>query len=98
MKKIFFFMIVAVIFATTACEKSVDDTLAPPDSPRTDVPGELATNWMYGYFSLTEYWSQNPATYMGNGLEYAFAFTFNADGTYTKYFTANSIMGGVRTY
>ena len=53
---------------------------------------------MHGNFSLTEYWSQDPSEYLGNGLELAFAFTFNADGTYTQYFTSSAVTAGVVTY
>jgi len=62
------------------------------------VPAEIHGNWMYGNFSMTEYWNQDPADYIGNGMEYAFAFTFNANGTYTQYFTAGTVTGGVQTY
>jgi len=88
---------VAILSATVACTKSKSE----PDilnGPRTEVPSELTGNWMYGFFSMTEYWSQNPGDYLGNGLEFAFAFTFNADGTYTQYFTSSSVTSGVVTY
>ena len=54
---------------------------------------------MFGNFSMTEYWSQDPYEYLGNGLQLAFAFTFfNADGTYTQYFTSSSVMNGATIY
>ena len=97
MKKLLLLVSVATIFATTACKKSVEPTPAP-NGPRTEVPAELQSNWMYGNFSLTEYWNQNPDEYLGRGFEVAFAFTFKADGTYTEYFTASTVMSGVKTY
>ncbi len=86
---------VAMLF-TVSCKKSNDN----PDNqlPRTDVPAELAGSWMYGNFSLTEYWDQNPEDYLGNALEFSFAFTFNPNGTYTQYFTSRSVFGGVTSY
>jgi hypothetical protein len=62
------------------------------------VPAELQGGWMYGNFSMTEYWSTSPATYLGNALTFAIAFKFNPDGTYEQYFTSSSVMGGINTY
>lgn len=53
---------------------------------------------MYGNFSLTEYWSQNPEDYLGNALEFAIAFDFNSNGTYEQYFTSSSVSSGITTY
>mgnify|MGYP001239109256 CR=1 FL=1 len=68
------------------------------NGPRTNVPASLQGNWMYGNFSMTEYWSQNPADYLGNAFEMAIAFHFNANGTYEQYFTSKTVSGGVATY
>src|SRR3982751_2483607 len=95
MKKLFLLLTLAIVSATVAYSKPFANN---PDSSRTSVSEEIKGNWMCGHFSMTEYWSQNPVEYIGNGVEYAFAFTFNADGTYTQYFTAGSVMNGVRTY
>ena len=95
MKKLILLLMVAMVSATFAYSRSHTGN---PDSSRTSVAEEVKGNWMCGHFSMTEYWSQNPVEYIGNGLEYAFAFTFNADGTYTQYFTAGSVINGVRTY
>ena len=94
-KSIFLFAFVAA--TAMSCSKS-SSTPEYGDGAKTDVPAELAHDWMHGQFSLTEYWSQDPAEYLGNGLELAFAFTFNADGTYTQYFTARSVLTGVTSY
>jgi len=53
---------------------------------------------MYGNFSMTEYWNQNPGDYLGNALQFAIAFKFNADGTYEQYFTSSSVSLGITTY
>src|SRR3954467_8018069 len=95
MKKLTLLLLVAIICASTACSKS-DSSI--PESPRTSVPKEVEGSWMYGNFSMTEYWDQFPGDYIGNGVEVAFAFTFNADGTFTQYFTAGSVLNGIRTY
>lgn len=68
------------------------------NGPRTSVPGSFQGNWMYGNFSMTEYWRQNPADYIGNAFEIAIAFTFNANGTYDHYFTSKTVSGGIATY
>jgi hypothetical protein len=88
MKQIFILAALTVL-TLTACKKDKLDTI-PDDFPRTDVPGELQGSWMYGYFSMTEYWSRDPSTYVGNAFELAIAFTFNANGTYKQYFTSKT--------
>lgn len=100
MKKILLVFSIISSLVATACEKNSfsDSTELPSDLPRTSVPEQLQGNWMYGNFSLTEYWSQNPSSYLGNALEFAIAFQFNANGTYVQYFTASSVAGGIKTY
>lgn len=95
MKKLTFLLMIALVSAMISCSKSNADV---PNTPRTDVPAEIRGNWMHGFFSMTEYWSQDPSEYLGPGVEMAFAFTFNADGTFTQYFTAGTVMNGVQTY
>lgn len=63
------------------------------NNPRTAVPAGMQGVWMYGNFSMTEYWSQNPADYLGNAFEYAIAFKLNANGTYEQYFTSKNVIG-----
>lgn len=100
MKKIIFAACMAAVTLFTACKKnkpSSNDS-GYGNGPRTEVPASLKGNWMFGNFSMTEYWSQNPADYLGNALQYAFAFRFNSNGTYEQYFTSSSVSGGVTTY
>lgn len=97
MKKLTLLLAVVIATATMACSKSSSKP-GGEDGPKTNVPAELTGNWMYGNFSMTEYWSQDPSEYLGNGLEFVFAFTFNPNGTYTQYFTSGSAIGGVVTY
>lgn len=98
MKKLFVVCSALLALATISCKKSASTPSIPSDLPRTNVPAALTGNWMHGAFSLTEYWSTDPSTYLGNALEIAFAFTFNSDGTYVQYFTASSVINGVTTY
>lgn len=103
MKK--FFLSAAIVCTTLlcACQKDKKDTVAAGlaacgENPRTPFSDAVKGNWMYGQFSMTEYWSQNPSEYIGNGFEMAIAFKFNTDGSYEQYFTSATVNGGVRTY
>ncbi len=68
------------------------------NGPRTNVSSAMQGNWMYGNFSMTEYWSQNPSEYIGNGFEMAIAFKFYANGNYEQYFTSKTVSAGIVTY
>src|SRR4051812_40691434 len=98
MRNLFLFIMVAAVCSLAACAKDNLSDGIPANSPRTEVPGDLQHLWMYGHFSTTEYWTQDPSTYIGNAFEIAIAFQFHADGTYTHYFTSSSVVGGVTTY
>lgn len=96
MKQLFLLLAFSIIFLP-GCKKDKDDNI-PSNLPRTNVPTQLQGSWMYGNFSMTEYWSRDPSTYLGNGFEVAIAFKFFADGTYEQYFTSSSVTLGVKTY
>lgn len=85
------------MFVLSACEKDNTDN-NNNNGPRTSVPANLQGGWVYGNFSMTEYWSQDPAGYMGNAVEFALAFKFEANGTYTQYFTSQTVTGGATTF
>ncbi len=68
------------------------------NGPRTNVSSQLQGNWMYGNFSMTEYWAQNPSGYIGNAFQFAMAFKFNSNGTYEQYFTSSTVVGTTVTY
>ncbi len=97
-------IILATLFALNsivggACKK--EQPISPDaygGGPKTEVPVALEGKWMYGYFSMTEYWSQNPSEYIGNGFEMAIAFNFNTNGTYEQYFTSRTATLGISTY
>src|SRR5215218_9039722 len=97
MRNAFLATAIVALFALTACEKDVKDEI-PDNLPRTQVGTDLQALWMFGYFSTTEYWSTDPSTYLGNALEFAIAFQFNADGSYTHYFTSSSVQSGSKVY
>ena len=99
MKKTLLIMALLATLTAIACKKNKsDDDDDVVSGPHTDVPAELQGNWMYGNFSMTEYWSQNPSGYLGNALEFAIAFKFTGNGGYEQYFTSSSVIGGVTTY
>lgn len=100
MKSILLLFTFCTVLTATACKKdsSLPGNEIPDNLPRTTVPAELRGSWMYGNFSMTEYWSQDPSEYLGNALEFAIAFQFNSDGTYEQYFTAQSVTGTLVTY
>ena len=97
MKKTFLFTLLLLTLALVSCEKESDGSM-PDDLPRTSVPAELRGTWMFGQFSMTEYWSQNPSSYMGNAFSIAMAFRFFENGTYEQYFTASVTGGGGNTF
>ena len=86
------------LFASCQKDSGKNNSNGYGNGPRTEVPAGIQGNWMYGNFSMTEYWSQNPADYLGNAVQFAIAFKFNADGTYEQYFTSSTVSGTVVTY
>lgn len=96
MSKLFIFPAVFFSLLLGACEKDKTDSYG--DGPKTTVSESFQGMWMYGSFSTTEYWSQNPADYLGNAFELAIAFKFNANGTYEQYFTSRTVTSGISTY
>ena len=101
MKKFILSVVIASFALFAACQKekkAATTTVACPENPRTNVSAALQGNWMYGNFSMTEYWNQNPNEYLGNALQFAIAFKFNADGTFEQYFTSSSVSAGITTY
>lgn len=95
-------LLVAALAAShfSACQKSKSSGNYGMygNGPRTNVPAQLRGNWMYGQFSMTEYWAQNPADYIGNAFQFAIAFRFNSDGTYEQYFTSSTVSGSMVYY
>jgi hypothetical protein len=101
MKKIFLFSLALSVFTTAFSQKKNAKTAVTKiatSNSKTSLPAALNGGWMYGNFSMTEYWSQNPSEYLGNALEFAIAFKFTAEGKYEQYFTAKSVQLGVTTF
>jgi hypothetical protein len=95
MKRISMFAFLLLSIWLIACEKVED---VPPGYMRGPVPAEVHGTWMYGQFSLTEFWSQEPATYLGNAPDTATAFKFQNNGIYEQYVTYSSVVSGITTY
>ena len=86
MKKVIFsFFILVSLFSC----KEDPITEATPDTPAGNVPSEAVGKWMYGTFSMSEFWAYD-GSYVGNAFELSVAFNFNADGTYEQYFAAQT--------
>jgi hypothetical protein len=62
----------------------------PVNTTASPMPSEIQGSWMYGNFSMTEYWSTAPRTYLGNAFSMAIAFVFKPNGTYEQYFTSQA--------
>ena len=96
MNKIILITLFALNGILGSCQK--EKTNQPSNygnGPRTNVSSAMQGNWMYGNFSMTEYWSQNPSEYIGNGFEMAIAFKFYANGNYEQYFTSKTVNAGI---
>ncbi|MBC8045552.1 MAG: hypothetical protein H7Y00_02015 [Fimbriimonadaceae bacterium] len=62
----------------------------------SDAPDEMVGQWLYGTFSMTEYWNYD-GSYEGNAFEMSVAFDFNDNGEYEMYFIAVANNYGCRT-
>ncbi|GAB3521583.1 hypothetical protein [Emticicia fontis] len=90
---------IAVLFSALLISCEVDDIKAEYGrGPKTEVPMSIQGSWMFGNFSMTEYWSQEPASYTGNALQLAIAFKFNDNGTFEQYFTSGITSNTSQTY
>jgi hypothetical protein len=97
MKKLF--VTITVLFSSLLMGCEVNNIKAEYGrGPKTEVPMSIQGSWMFGNFSMTEYWSQDPSTYAGNALQLAIAFKFNDNGTYEQYFTSGTTTGTGQTY
>jgi hypothetical protein len=68
----------------------------PQPAPKAVVPENLAKKWLYGNFSMTEFWTTTGA-HVGNAFELAVAFDFKPDGTTEFYFISGATNFGCRT-
>ncbi len=86
MKTLIFVMLSFVLFGTGCTEdESVTDL-------EGTIPSATAGQWMYGSFSMSDFWSYN-GQYQGKPFELAVIFDFKSNGSYEKYF-----IGATRDY
>ncbi|WP_266366551.1 hypothetical protein [Tellurirhabdus rosea] len=83
MKKILAVLLSLALF-TTSCKK---DGSVP--EPQGNTPSQAVGQWMYGSFSMSEFWSYD-GRYQGKPFELAVMFHFKSNGTYEKYFVAST--------
>ncbi len=92
MMKKFLLMLVVVATMLTSCDwfkkKKNDPLPAVPPGEKSEIPEALKGKWMYGNFSMTEFWNQG--TYLGNAFETSVCFNFIPGGNYEFYLAASS--------
>ncbi|GAB2535586.1 hypothetical protein [Spirosoma aerophilum] len=88
MKKLVMAML-SIALLSTSCKKG-NDVVNPDEGPGGYVPAQVAGKWMYGSFSMSEFWSYD-GRYQGNPFELAVVFDFKSNGTYEKYFVASAL-------
>lgn len=100
MKKQFLLCAALLTAAAAFCQTKSKKPVLPKPVAATAATtlSPVAGTWMYGNFSLTEYWTTSPRTYLGNAFTFAVAFKFNANGTYEQYFTSGVNNYGISTY
>jgi hypothetical protein len=94
-------LVLSIVCFSLCCSCKKDSVKMPEqygEGPRTAAPPAMQGSWMYGNFSMNEYWSQNPADYLGNAFEFAIAFRLNENGTYEQYFSSRSVVGLTMIY
>lgn len=91
--------ITAVVVTLAACGGG--DSTGPgavvDDTPRTDVPSELAGDWLYGSISPTNFWNDHTGTYSGNAYGFSDYVMLEADGSYKRYIYIYTEYYGCRT-
>ncbi|MBO0930259.1 hypothetical protein [Fibrella aquatilis] len=88
MKTVFFFLL-GFVLITTSCKKDGAADVQPGSNPGGSLPTAVVGKWMYGSFSMADFWTYN-GTYAGKPFELAVVFDFKANGTYEKYFVSSA--------
>src|SRR4051812_13587248 len=83
MKKILFYLLIPVFLLS--CKKQDKEEM----TPRSEVPDEMVGQWLYGNFSMSDFWRYD-GSYVGNAFELAVAFNFTQDGHYEFYFASTA--------
>jgi hypothetical protein len=91
MKQCLFFLMIALM-SFSSCKKDKAEDI----TPRSEVPTQLVGKWLYGSFSMTEFWQYN-GSYSGNAFELAVAFDFKPEGNVEFYFVTGGTTYGCRT-
>jgi len=75
-------LLLASCLMLNACSKNKDKNgeVLIPDTPRTEVPDELAGKWLNGTFSMSNWWSYNGTKYEGNPYSSSRAISFSKNG------------------
>ncbi|SDK97317.1 hypothetical protein SAMN05421823_10432 [Catalinimonas alkaloidigena] len=84
--------VVALGLMLSSC---IEDDPAP-QTPRSEVPAKMQGQWMYGTFSMTDFWKYD-GSYVGNAFELAVAFDFKKNGEIEMYFMSSSAYYNCRT-
>ena len=79
-------ILLSIAALSSGCKKD-DSALEPGVGGKT--PSEAVGKWMYGSFSMSDFWSYN-GQYQGKPFELAVVFDFKTNGTYEKYFIAST--------
>lgn len=90
--KQYLFLLMIALMTFSSCKKNKEEEI----TPRSEVPSDLVGQWMYGNFSMTEFW-QYDGTYSGNAFELAVAFHFKPGGDVEYYFVTGGTSYGCRT-
>lgn len=101
MKKFLVVLFIGGAWFAGACAKiqsPADAADIPSHLPRTSLPLPLSQNWVSGQLPVNDYWGQDPATYLVNGVEEAIAFRFRSNGTYEQYLSTASELNGIRAF
>jgi hypothetical protein len=91
MQKIIFYLILAAIFLSSCKKESME-----PETPRSEVPTEVAGKWLRGNFSMTDFWKYD-GSYVGNAYTSSQAFNFSKDGFYEFYLIVKTTDYNCRT-
>lgn len=88
MKSILFYLVISILLFSSC---KVDEP-----SPRSEVPDNMEGQWLYGDYSMTEFWDYD-GSYSGNAFELALAFDFKKNGHFEFYFVTGGTSFGCRT-
>lgn len=83
-------IILFAVLSLNACKKNELNGI------NANVPKEIVGQWIYGTFSMTEFWGYD-GSYQGNAFELSIAFNFMENGQYEMFFISTANDYGCRT-